>query len=188
MKKNLSILLFSVIFCCLLFQIASAVSSTNFRVGAEQQLSASAGQYGADLGTPEDPRLIASYVIRIMLSFIGVLFVAYLVYGAFLWMTSAGQDEKVTKGKNIVRNAVIGTLIVLSAYSITLVVTRYMGVYTSPLGGTYGSYDNIETDSDNSQFHNPDPLAAPPNPYSAWGSEYNKNDCNGGVGCEGNTW
>jgi hypothetical protein len=182
-KRNIIIIVFVIAFSCLLLQTALASTSTNFRDGAHQQLSAAAGQQGADFGTPEDPRLIAAYVIRILLSFVGVVFVAYLVYGAYLWMTSAGEEDKVSKGRRIVTNAAIGTLIVLSAYSITLFVTRYMGIYNGPTGAFYGSYD-LQIDSDTGRYFNTDPLAAPPNPYPAWGTTFDENN-SGGFDCQG---
>src|SRR3989344_1557478 len=40
-------------------------------------------------------RVIAS-VIRTVLSLLGVIFIVLIIYAGFLWMTSAGNEEKVT--------------------------------------------------------------------------------------------
>jgi len=41
-------------------------------------------------------------------------------------MTAGGEDEKVTKAKDILQAAVIGLVITLSAYSITYFVTGWL--------------------------------------------------------------
>lgn len=63
-------------------------------------------------------------IIKASLSIIGVLMVALLVYGGYLWMTAGGEEEKITKAKQIIRNAIIGIAIVLSAYAISVFVVN----------------------------------------------------------------
>lgn len=58
-------------------------------------------------------------VIGIVLSFIGVVFLILMIYAGISWMTAAGNQEKVTKAKNLIINAIIGLIIVLSAYTIS---------------------------------------------------------------------
>jgi len=58
-------------------------------------------------------------IINIMLSVLGVIFFVLLIYGGFLWMTSAGSDEKVKKAKTLITDAVIGLIIILAAYAIS---------------------------------------------------------------------
>jgi hypothetical protein len=49
---------------------------------------------------------------------LGVLFVCLTVYAGFLWMTAGGNEEHIEKAKKLLFRAVIGLIIVLSAYSI----------------------------------------------------------------------
>jgi hypothetical protein len=63
-----------------------------------------------------------SNIIKIVLSFLGLIFFVLILYAGFLWMTAAGNDEKISKAKNIMTSAVIGLVIVLSAYLITYFV------------------------------------------------------------------
>jgi len=58
-------------------------------------------------------------MIGFVLSFIGVLFLILTIYGGINWMTAGGNEQKVEKAKTIIINAIIGLLIVLSAYTIT---------------------------------------------------------------------
>ncbi|HBU07320.1 MAG TPA: hypothetical protein DEB09_04535 [Candidatus Magasanikbacteria bacterium] len=150
--------------------LAQAVSSTDFRINAKQQLEAATGVKGANFGTPEDPRLIAAYIIEIILGFIGIIFVIYLTYGAYLWMTSAGNEEKVKKGISMVRNAAVGTLIVLSAYSITVFAAKYLTVRGDPQTGTFYANQEWEIEQGNGNLFNQDPMRTE-NDYPAWGTD-----------------
>lgn len=58
-------------------------------------------------------------MIGIVLSFVGVLFLALIVFAGVSWMTAGGNDQKIEKAKSLIINAAIGLLIVLSAYAIT---------------------------------------------------------------------
>jgi len=71
---------------------------------------------------PYDEKFIATKLgdmIGFVLSFIGVLFLLLTIYGGINWMTAGGNEQKVEKAKTIIINAIIGLLIVLSAYTIT---------------------------------------------------------------------
>lgn len=68
--------------------------------------------------------LLFGQMISLILSFLGVIFLALIIYGGNLWMSSAGNDEAITKAKNIMASAVIGLLIIFAAYAITSVLSR----------------------------------------------------------------
>ena len=61
----------------------------------------------------------AGDIIGIVLSFVGVFFFILVIIGGIQWMTAGGSDEKVNKAKTLITNALIGLIIVLSAYAIT---------------------------------------------------------------------
>ena len=50
-----------------------------------------------------------------------------IVYGGFLWMTAHGNEEQVTKAKNLITAALIGLVIILSAYAISVFVISKLG-------------------------------------------------------------
>ena len=58
-------------------------------------------------------------VIGSFLAFLGVIFLVLMIAGGFIWMTASGDESKVTKARNMIVAAVIGLIIVLSAYAIT---------------------------------------------------------------------
>ncbi len=62
--------------------------------------------------------------IQIALSLLGVVLLFYILYAGFLWMTAGGTQEKVQQAQGIIRNCIIGIIIILASYSITLFVER----------------------------------------------------------------
>ena len=58
----------------------------------------------------------------------GSIFLFLIVYGGIIMMTAAGGQEKVKKGKDIITWAIIGALVLGSAYAITTLV---FGVFSA---------------------------------------------------------
>jgi len=75
------------------------------------------GTGSASAGT-QLPIMIGA-IIRVLLSLLGVIFLVLMVYAGFLWMTARGEEEPVTKAKDIIRQAIIGLIIVFLAYALT---------------------------------------------------------------------
>ena len=115
---------------------------------ALDQLKAAGGASGANIAGsgPADPRIIAAIIIRSVLALIGIVFVVLVLYAGFLWMTAAGEEDKISKAKKLLYDGVIGLVIILSAYSITYFIFKTVlgtaGSYANPFG--YGWTSNIE--------------------------------------------
>jgi hypothetical protein len=80
------------------------------------------GSAGVNAGyTPDDnnPLSMVSIIITILLSLVGVIFLVLMIYGGINWMTAGGNEAQVKAAQNILSKAVIGLVIVLSAYAIT---------------------------------------------------------------------
>ena len=58
-------------------------------------------------------------LVNALLGLLGVIFLLLTIYAGFLWMTARGETDQVKKAKNILMQAVIGIIIVTSAYAIT---------------------------------------------------------------------
>lgn len=58
-------------------------------------------------------------IINAALSIIGVVFLVLMVYGGLLWMLSEGDDTKIGKARGLIFHAIVGLILVLSAYAIT---------------------------------------------------------------------
>ena len=78
------------------------------------------------------PRESLVGIINIALSFLGLIAVIIVIYGGFVWMTSGGNEEKINNAKKILKNGLIGLVIVLLSWGI---VTWLLGVFSDSEGG-----------------------------------------------------
>ncbi|MBI4407326.1 MAG: hypothetical protein HY565_02385 [Candidatus Kerfeldbacteria bacterium] len=79
---------------------------------------------GYDNVATEGPIVTASLVINILLGLLGTLALCLTVYAAFLWIIARGNEEDVTKAKDILMGSVVGLLVVLSTYTFMNYVFR----------------------------------------------------------------
>jgi hypothetical protein len=72
-----------------------------------------------------DPRTAAVSLIKLLMTFLGIIAVVIMLYGGFLWMTAAGNEDKVDQSKKLIAAGIIGLIIILSAFLIiNFVVTN----------------------------------------------------------------
>ena len=76
----------------------------------------------------QDLKTIIENIVRIVLGFIGIVFIIILLYGGVIWMTSGGDDEKVAKAKKTIINAIIGLIIILLSNTIVRFIVGAVGV------------------------------------------------------------
>lgn len=70
------------------------------------------------------PEQIVGRLIAYVLSFLGVIFLVLMVYGGWLWLTASGNEEQVTKAKELIKQAVIGLVIVFTSYLVSYFVLQ----------------------------------------------------------------
>jgi hypothetical protein len=92
------------------------------KVEFPQNLETFAQQQGL---TTENPRAITVRTIQWALGFLGLVAVIMIIYGGITWMTSAGNEKRVTQAKQILTYSVIGMVIILLSWSfVTFVIGR----------------------------------------------------------------
>ncbi|MFH1207032.1 MAG: hypothetical protein V1668_00290 [Patescibacteria group bacterium] len=70
-------------------------------------------------------------IIQWALGFLGLIAVVIILYGGFVWMTAAGNEEKVSTAKKVIGAAVVGLIVILLAWAIvTFVVNQSNKVVT----------------------------------------------------------
>ena len=62
--------------------------------------------------------------IRTLAALAGIASVFFLVNGGYLYMTSAGKPDTLEHAKRVIRNALLGLLIVLAAVTITSILSN----------------------------------------------------------------
>ena len=65
-----------------------------------------------------DPVVLVASIINWLLTIIGLIALALIIYGGFIWMMSRGNEEETTKAKNIIQGAIIGLIVILASYGI----------------------------------------------------------------------
>lgn len=71
------------------------------------------------LNGDKDPRVLAAEVISILLGFLGIVAVVLIITAGFKWMTAGGDKGKIDEAKSLMTNAVIGLVIILSAWALS---------------------------------------------------------------------
>ena len=80
-----------------------------------------------------DPRKIIGNIVRAMLGISGSLALAVFILGGFTWVSSAGNEEKIEKGKKMVMWAAFGLgLIFLSYALVSFVIGAIVGSSVTP--------------------------------------------------------
>jgi hypothetical protein len=77
----------------------------------------------AELSDAELPEVIGT-LIKVFLSILGIIFLILTLYAGFLWMTAAGNPDKVGKAKTLLAQAVIGLILILASYAISQFVVE----------------------------------------------------------------
>lgn len=86
-----------------------------------------------------DIRVIIIRLIQVALGFLGIVAVSIVLYGGYLWMTSAGNAQRVEQAKQVLKNGLIGLVIILSAYTIVaFVIGTFISRILNEAGGGPG--------------------------------------------------
>jgi hypothetical protein len=79
-------------------------------------------------GPPEEGTLQKTIfkIINYVLGFLGIVFIALIIYGGLVWMTSMGNEQKIEQARKILINAAIGLAIVLAAYALSVFIFQVL--------------------------------------------------------------
>ncbi len=91
-----------------------------------------AGVGSADLYT------IVGRVIYAFLGILGIVLLGYLLYAGYLWMTAAGDTEKVEQARRMIQNAIIGLVVIAASFAITAFILSRLDTIVNGTGGASG--------------------------------------------------
>mgnify|MGYP001594855880 CR=1 FL=1 len=96
--------------------LADAENSTGLNTTA-------GGGFGKEIISSDTklPSLIGK-IVGTGLALVGVIFFVILVYAGIGWMLAMGKEEKINEAKDMIVSAILGLIVVLSAYAITTLV------------------------------------------------------------------
>lgn len=124
MKKLLSFLLLAFIgLSVVFFQAVPSLQAEDTTGGIKNAFDKNLKAFNTGAGYVEPAENgIFNYIgqaVQLMLIAMGIIFFCLVLYGGFEWMQAMGNDEKVKKAQDILRNAVIGLVIVVAAYALS---------------------------------------------------------------------
>jgi len=124
-KKTIKILLAIMIWGSLFFTATNPLLATSTDAGTKIKQGIIETGVAAGIGDADtDIRETIALIIRYLLGFLGIVFTVLIIYGGFLWMTAAGNDQQIDKARKILTQAAIGLLIVILAYALSTWVFR----------------------------------------------------------------
>lgn len=117
------------------FLLVPAGAQADFRDDLNKQLSATAGEQGANFAPAQDPRIVAALIIRQALTLLGTFFLAMIVYAGYVWATSAGEEDKIDTARKTIKRSAIGLIVILTSYSVVLFVSTLVETSDTPSNG-----------------------------------------------------
>jgi len=81
-------------------------------------------------GGQGDARTLILTILNFFLGFLGLLAVMMIIYGGMLYVSAAGKQESIDKGKKIIMYAIIGIVIILLSFAIVNTVLGGAGAGT----------------------------------------------------------
>lgn len=97
-----------------------------FGPGSLVEVMCRAAGYNCD---PRDETYFAEVfgvIVFALLSYLGVIFTILIVYGGLRWMLARGNESEVLRAKGVIRHAVTGLIITLSAFSIWKAIEYFL--------------------------------------------------------------
>ncbi|MBI5732119.1 MAG: hypothetical protein HY982_02040 [Candidatus Magasanikbacteria bacterium] len=121
MKKFRALKIFWLFLLANLF-LALFAQAQNFKNAMGEAEVAAGGAGVTKSGELED---YLAKMVGIALSIIGILFLALMIYGGYVWMLAKGDESEAKKAQGIITMGAIGMVIVILAYAISrFVISR----------------------------------------------------------------
>lgn len=141
LKSILSIFVVSIFFNLFVFNITLAKNDYQLGVFAKKSGYSTTG-VKASLPTA------VQLVINVVLSLVGIIFLALTVYAGIKWMTARGNADAVTTAQETLQAAIIGMVVVSMSYAISTLVFNSL-VSNIPNDGTQsGGKESCTNDID----------------------------------------
>lgn len=80
-------------------------------------------------GGATDIRTLVLTIVNYILGFLSVIAVIMIIFGGMLYVTAAGKQESIDKGKKIIMYTIIGIVIIMLSF---VVVNAVLGSATTP--------------------------------------------------------
>lgn len=123
-RKQVLSFIFLAVFGLAAFSAALPAQADQSLINSQIGLNSVGQAYGNT--TPEDIRVTIAKIINLVLEFLGVIFIGLMIFAGFQYMTAGGNEEQTKKAVGLIKNAVIGLLVILMAWAITRFTIRQL--------------------------------------------------------------
>ena len=120
-KLKFFLIIFSFIFLSIPVSFIKAGNLSD-AFGSDLETMASSSGYDASQASSSALEDRVGLIIQAALGLLGVLFIILIIYGGIIWMTAAGNEESVKKATSTIKHALIGLVVVLLAYIISIFI------------------------------------------------------------------
>lgn len=103
------------LFVFVFFLVFSFFSIDGIKANTVSLVNPLGGTATKPVGTT-DPKIIIGTVINQALGIVGSIALLVFVYGGVTWMMAMGNDQQITKGKDILIWATVGIILIFSSY------------------------------------------------------------------------
>jgi hypothetical protein len=106
------------------FQTATTVEAQTSNLWKMQSGISEIGEKAFGGETPNnDIRIIVANSIKVFLGFLGIVFLVLLISAGWKYMKASGNEEQIHEAVNQIQTAIVGLIIVMSAYAIANYMT-----------------------------------------------------------------
>lgn len=103
-----------------------------------------------------------SFLINMSFTVVAILVLLYMLWGAYLWISSGGEAEKISAARKKMVQAVIGMIVFVAVFSIwATVISKSFGLIKFENGGIEFKLPTINNFNDGGAA-NPDPIPRSP--------------------------
>jgi len=101
-----------------LFSIANSATSTFSTANTNM------GKFAKGLNFTDGFNTSVEGIITSVMVLVNTLFFIFMIYAGVLWLSSAGEEAKITKAKDIILWCIVGIAVTLGSYTITDFILR----------------------------------------------------------------
>ena len=111
--------------------------------GAWEDTKKQLGPLAPVFGGQTDLRIVIANLLKYFLTIIGLIFMVYIVYAGFTWLTAAGNSDKIKTAKSTLQTGIIGMVVIIFAFAIARFVIIAARCATDTAGSWCAFLNNI---------------------------------------------
>jgi len=125
MFKKISTFVFSLLFSVLLINPVMAQNLQDAFPKAKEIAATSSYKVQGSDGPESLLTDTAGFIVTLIFSLLGIIFIILTIYGGFLYMNARGNEEQTKKAIAMISQALIGLVIIMAAYAFTFFIFKF---------------------------------------------------------------